>query len=166
MNIIYGLSNIVKSPTCYKSLVPTMIDVIISNQPKRLQGVTTIDTGLSDFHHMICCSTKLLIPKRVPKTETNCNYQNIRRYDMEKAALNIKVRSNGTKFQLILNKLHLFMILNVIYEVGILYVIVPAVFYVNLSQYNWDITLVQLKSVCLISMYIILYFISPDVISL
>ena len=64
----YGLSNIIKSPTCYKSSVPTMIDVIISNQPKRLQGVTTIDTGLSDFHHMICCATKLHIPKRVPKT--------------------------------------------------------------------------------------------------
>ena len=45
-----------------------MIDVIISNQPKRLQCVTTIDTGLSDFQHMICCATKLHIPKRVPKT--------------------------------------------------------------------------------------------------
>ena len=30
---------------------------------------------------------------------------------MDKTVLNIKVRSNGTKFQLILNKLCLFMIL-------------------------------------------------------
>ena len=44
----------------------------------------------------------------------NSNYQNIRLYDMEKTALNIKVHSNGTKFQLILNKLRLLMILNVI----------------------------------------------------
>ena len=35
-------------------------------------------------------------------------------YDMGKTSLNIKGRSNGTKFLLILNKLRLFMILNVI----------------------------------------------------
>ena len=59
---IYGMTNIVKTPTCFKSIVPTLIDVIIVNKPKRFNTVITFDCGLSDCHNMVCVSTKLHVP--------------------------------------------------------------------------------------------------------
>ena len=59
---IHGLRQIVKDPTCFKG-VPSLIDLIITNKHKRLQNCISRDTGLSDFHNMICVSTKFHVPK-------------------------------------------------------------------------------------------------------
>jgi hypothetical protein len=59
---VYGCTNIVRKPTCFKSNVPTLLDVVITNVPKSLQHVTCIDCDLSDFHHMVCFATKMHAP--------------------------------------------------------------------------------------------------------
>ena len=46
--------NIVKEPTCYKSLSnPSCIDLAINNSSSGFQNTKAISTGLSDFHEMV-----------------------------------------------------------------------------------------------------------------
>jgi len=59
---VHGVKNMVSKPTCFKSEISTLIDLVITNVPKRLQNVSCIDVGLSDFHSMVCFSTKMHIP--------------------------------------------------------------------------------------------------------
>ena len=59
---VYGSKNIVKSPTCFKSSVPTLLDVVITNVPKSFQNVSCIECDLSDFHRMVCFATKMYAP--------------------------------------------------------------------------------------------------------
>ena len=50
---IYGYKNIVKDKTCFKSpIIPTCIDLMITNRPKSFQESEVIETGLSDFPKM------------------------------------------------------------------------------------------------------------------
>ena len=65
---VYGFVNIVNVHTSHKSNNGTIIDVILTNVPKRLQHVTAVDTGPSDFHSMVCFSTKFHVP--VQRTAT------------------------------------------------------------------------------------------------
>ena len=46
--------NIVKEPTCHKSLSnPSYIDLVITNSPSSFQNTKAISTRLSDFHKMV-----------------------------------------------------------------------------------------------------------------
>ena len=62
---VYDMSNVIRSPTCFKGENPTLIDVILTNSPKRIAESTCIDTGISDFHNMILISTKVQLPRPV-----------------------------------------------------------------------------------------------------
>ena len=61
---VNGLKNIVKDTTCVKG-TPTIIDLIVTNEPKRFKRSVCVDTGLSDFHSLVCTATKLQIPKLI-----------------------------------------------------------------------------------------------------
>ena len=51
--------NIVKEPTCYKSLSnPSCIDLVITNSSSSFQNTKTISKGLSDFHKMVLTALK------------------------------------------------------------------------------------------------------------
>ena len=46
--------NIVKEPTCYKSLSnPSCIDLVITNSSSSFQNTKAISTGLSNFNKMV-----------------------------------------------------------------------------------------------------------------
>ncbi len=47
-----------KTPTCYKnSERPTLIDVVMTNVPKKFKDVMIcVDTELSNVHNMVCFS--------------------------------------------------------------------------------------------------------------
>ena len=46
--------NIVKEPTCFKSLSnPSCTDLVITNGSSNFQNTKAISTGLSDFHKMV-----------------------------------------------------------------------------------------------------------------
>ncbi len=53
---LYNLKNIVKEePTCFKSQDnPSLIDVTLVAKPRHLHENVVFDTGLSDFHKIIC----------------------------------------------------------------------------------------------------------------
>ena len=40
-----------------------IVDLIVTNEPKRFKRSVCVDTGLSDFHSLVCTATKLQIPK-------------------------------------------------------------------------------------------------------
>ena len=62
---IYGLKNLIKSPTCYKSADnPSSIDMSLTNKTSGFQNTTTIEVGLSDLHLMLLTVLKIGFVKR------------------------------------------------------------------------------------------------------
>ena len=72
---LYGVKNVVLKPTCFKSKNMSIIDLVVTNVPKRLQNTCCIDTGLSDCHYMVCFSTKIHVPIRRNKSIVYRSYK-------------------------------------------------------------------------------------------
>ena len=53
----FDLENLIDSPTCYKSINPTCIDVILTNKNNHFMKSATFETGLSDHHKLITRKT-------------------------------------------------------------------------------------------------------------
>ena len=50
---MYGLSNLIREPTCYKNPNnPSCIDLILTNKAKSFQNSNVYETGLSEFHKL------------------------------------------------------------------------------------------------------------------
>ena len=63
--------NLVKEPTCFKSIDnPSCIDLFITNSYLSFQNTTTVATGLSDFHKMTVTVLKTTFPKAKPRVIT------------------------------------------------------------------------------------------------
>ena len=74
-----NLSNLVKSPTCYKSLTnPSCIDLFLTNKKLSFKNTTTIDMGLSDFHKMIITSFRFKYSPGPPKV---VHYRSFKTFD-------------------------------------------------------------------------------------
>ena len=67
---VYGMKNLVTEPTCFKGIVPTLLDLVVTNAPSRLQNVTCIESDLSDCHKMICWATRIKVPAKIDKVLT------------------------------------------------------------------------------------------------
>ena len=65
---VNSFKHLIKSPTCFKNPNnPSCIDLILTNSPNSFQNTFTVDTGLSDFHHMTLTVLKTQFPKMKPK---------------------------------------------------------------------------------------------------
>ena len=74
----YNLKNLIKEPTCFKSLKnPTCIDLILTNRPKCFQNSNVFETGLSDFHKLTFTVLKGYFQKQKPKIIKYRNYKNL-----------------------------------------------------------------------------------------
>ena len=64
----FDLKQIVKSPTCFKSLNnPSLLDIILTNCPKSITNSINLPIGISDFHNYISAATKIDCPSNEPK---------------------------------------------------------------------------------------------------
>ena len=72
---LYGLANLVKVPTCFKSDNPRCIDLILTNNRKCFKDTRTIETGLSDFHSMIVIVVESSFIKRGSRKITYRDYK-------------------------------------------------------------------------------------------
>ena len=63
---LYGLTNLIKDPTCHKSKKSTLLDVLLVNNPKRYIGTLNATFCLSDFHNIIGAATRRFAPVRKP----------------------------------------------------------------------------------------------------
>ena len=75
----FDLSNIVKGPTCFKSVTnPSLVDVILTNTPARVLSHVNTDIDVSDFHNLVCVITRM----HAPKTQTRViTYRSYKRMD-------------------------------------------------------------------------------------
>ena len=73
----YSLSNIVKGPTCYKSISGTGIDVIYTDNANKVLSTFNINTGISDFHHIVGFATKIHMPRPKASHIVYRSYKNL-----------------------------------------------------------------------------------------
>ena len=65
--LLYDLKSLIKTPTCFKSESnPSCIDLILTNRVNSFQNSSTIETGLSDFHHLAVTVLKTKFKKKPP----------------------------------------------------------------------------------------------------
>ena len=77
----YDLKQLIKSPTCFKSLNnPSLIDVILTNKPKSVKTTINLSLGISDFHNYIGAATRLSCPTNEPKL---VNYRSFKNFNEE-----------------------------------------------------------------------------------
>ena len=75
----YGLENLIKEPTCFKSNEnPSSIDIILTNKKHSFQNSMTIETGLSDFHKMTVTVMKRYFKKKDPIV---IEYRDLKNFD-------------------------------------------------------------------------------------
>ena len=64
----FDLKQIVKNPTCFKSIEnPSLLDIILTNCPKSLISAINMPLGISDFHNYISSATRINRPTNEPK---------------------------------------------------------------------------------------------------
>ena len=59
----YGLQNIIHEPTCFKVTNGTLLDSVLTTKPHHVASITNINTGISDFHHLVGFATEITVPK-------------------------------------------------------------------------------------------------------
>ena len=72
----YGLTNLIKDPTCHKGPSPTLLDVILVNNPRKYSGVFNVPCELSDVHNIIGAATRRFAPLLKPHTVYYRSYKN------------------------------------------------------------------------------------------
>lgn len=60
----FGLKNLMKSPTCLKSIKATLADVILINNPNCFHKTVVCETGVSDHHMIVRTVLRLTLVKR------------------------------------------------------------------------------------------------------
>ena len=73
---MYGLTDLVKKPTCFKKPEGTLIDHILVRNPKRFKNNLNVFCGYSDWHNLVGCVTKLEVPPKKPLKITYRSYKN------------------------------------------------------------------------------------------
>ena len=77
----FFLEKLIKEPTCFKSTVPTTIDLIVTNQKSLFMKSSSYESGLSDFHKLITTIPRKSISKRNPG---NILYRDYKIFDQKK----------------------------------------------------------------------------------
>ncbi len=77
----FGLKNLVKEPTCLKGDTPTLIDVILTNQPRRFNSSAVFHTGISDFHALTVTSLKIHLGRQLPRVIAYRSYKRFNKTD-------------------------------------------------------------------------------------
>ena len=86
---VHNLYNLIKGPTCFKSIqTPSAIDHIFTNRKYSFMETQTLETGLSDFHKMVFTCMKSTFVKLPAKTLTYRNYKN---FDKDKFLAEIAI---------------------------------------------------------------------------
>ena len=88
----FDLESLIDSPTCYKSINPTCIDLILTNKKNHFMKSTTFETGLSDHHKLITTILRKTISKSNSK---KMFYRDCKRFDQMKFETELKLKLNS-----------------------------------------------------------------------
>ena len=75
---LYGLTNLIRDPTCHKGAEPTLLDIVLVSNPKRYVGSINEMFSLSDFHNIVGAATRRFAPIRKPYL---LNYRSYKHFD-------------------------------------------------------------------------------------
>ena len=73
---MFALSSFISKPSCFKSINPTCIDLILTNKPNLFKLSANFETGLSDHHKLISTIMKSSSFKGPPKKKIYRSYKN------------------------------------------------------------------------------------------
>ena len=73
---MFTLSCLINKPTCFQSINPTCIDLILTNKPNLFKLSANFETGLSDHHKLISTIMKSSSFKGPPKKKVYRSYKN------------------------------------------------------------------------------------------
>ena len=55
---LFNIKSLISSPTCFQSIKPTCIDLMLTNQEDLFINSNTCEVGISDHHHLV--STEII----------------------------------------------------------------------------------------------------------
>ena len=70
----FDLERLIKKPTCFQSLNPTFIDLILTNKKEFFKNTDAIEVGISSDHSLIVTPLKSLLLKRNAKIKLYRDY--------------------------------------------------------------------------------------------
>ena len=73
---VFGLSNLVKEPPCFKGDTPTLVDVFLTNRPKCFSGAINVDIGTSGFHNYVGVVSRAFVPCQIRRKITYRSMKN------------------------------------------------------------------------------------------
>ena len=77
--ISFDLKQMIKEPTCFKSVQnPTLIDIILTNKAKSIAKTINVPLGISDFHNYIGGAIKMPGPKDERQSITYRSFKNFK----------------------------------------------------------------------------------------
>ena len=94
----HTLINLVKDPTCFKSVTnPSCIDLILTNQKHSFKHTQALETAISDFHKLIITILKTCLKKSGPK---QLFYRSYKKFDLNlfKSELSSKLTSTELSY--------------------------------------------------------------------
>ena len=85
----FDLESLINSPTCYKSIGPTCIDLILTNKKNHFMKSATFETALSDHNKL----TTTILTKTVQKDNSKeIFYRDYKRFDKKKFETEMKLK--------------------------------------------------------------------------
>ena len=72
---LHGLTNLITEPTCFKSKDGTCLDIILTTNQKRVAATINVNTGISDFHHLVGFASKIHVPRMEKQVITYRSYK-------------------------------------------------------------------------------------------
>ena len=88
----FHLESLIDSPTCYKSIIPACIDLILTNKRNHFMKSATFRTDLSDHHKLITTILRKTISKGNSK---KMFYRDYKRFDQKKFETELKLKLNS-----------------------------------------------------------------------
>ena len=74
----YGLTNLIKKPTCHKGRESTLLDIVLVSNPKRYSGTLNAKFYPSDFHNVVGGATRRFAPVKKPY---HLKYRSYKKFD-------------------------------------------------------------------------------------
>ena len=88
----FDLESLINSSTCYKSINPTCIDLILTNKKNLFVKSATFETGLADRHKQMKTTLRKTISKGNSK---KMFYRDYKRFDQKKFETELKLKINS-----------------------------------------------------------------------
>ena len=63
---LFNLKSLISSPTCFQSIDPTCIDLLLANQEDLFSNFNTCEVGISDHHYLV----SIMLNKKISKGST------------------------------------------------------------------------------------------------